>query len=214
MEFFRVKTGIPWEDRVTLAMTMPSLYFQYEPPVSASWGKQPRCIGGWLTGVQTGGKPLGRRLRFDSEYCQQINAELRGLPWPPVDDAQTETFEEADDPELVLEYEEGEGVSSFPTGEESAEEGAADGGDDQDARMEPGEDTIQEVQSFAGDVEVEDVPSTPASTIFDSNTVTESTAPSSQCQESDCGQSPEHHVAVDAEGSKDIAGSACDAESG
>ncbi|KAI8715456.1 BRCT domain-containing protein [Fusarium sp. LHS14.1] len=200
MEFFRVKTGIPWEDRVTLAMTMPSPYFQYEPP--------------------TGGKPLGRRLRFDSEYCQQINAELRGLPWPPVEEVQTETPEEVDDPEVVLDYEEGEGNASYPAIEEAAEEDAAsdedddDDGDGQDADMEPDENTTQEVQSSTGDVEVEGAPLTPVSTIFDNTTTTESTAPSSQSQESDCEQSPEHRVAMDAEGSKDVAFSTEDTESG
>ncbi|KAL2680900.1 hypothetical protein Neosp_008503 [[Neocosmospora] mangrovei] len=197
MEFFRVKTGIPWEDRVTLAMTMPSPYFQYEPP--------------------TGGKPLGRRLRFDSEYCQQINAELRGLPWPPVEETQAETPEEVDDPEVILEYEEGEGNAYFPTSEEVAEDDAAsdeDDGDGQNVDMEPDEDTTQEFQSPTGDVEVEDTPSTPVSAIFDNTAPTESTAPSSQSQESDCEQSPEHRVAVDAEGSKDVAFSTEDTESG
>lgn len=33
MDFFKKKTGIAWEDRVSLAQTMPSSYFQYEPPV-------------------------------------------------------------------------------------------------------------------------------------------------------------------------------------
>ncbi|KAM5359094.1 hypothetical protein ACJZ2D_014737 [Fusarium nematophilum] len=62
-DFFQIKTGINWEDRVTLAMTKPSPYFQYAPPED--------------------GSPVGRRLRFsDSEYCWKINAELRGLPWP------------------------------------------------------------------------------------------------------------------------------------
>lgn len=44
----------------------------------------------WL---QTGGKPIGRRLRFCYEYCLEINAQLRGLPWPPIDD--TPVTEEA-----------------------------------------------------------------------------------------------------------------------
>ena len=34
--------------------------------------------------LQTGGKPVGRRLRFDLDYCREINAQIRGLPWPPV----------------------------------------------------------------------------------------------------------------------------------
>ncbi|KAI5459893.1 hypothetical protein BGZ63DRAFT_446774 [Mariannaea sp. PMI_226] len=67
MEFFRIKTGIEWEDRVTKMSTMPSSYFQYAPPVR--------------------GKPVGRRLRFDYDYCRQVNAEMRGLPWPPVREA-------------------------------------------------------------------------------------------------------------------------------
>ncbi|WAO92845.1 BRCT domain-containing protein [Fusarium falciforme] len=197
MEFFRVKTGIPWEDRVTLAMTMPSSYFQYEPP--------------------TGGKPSGRRLRFDSEYCQQINAELRGLPWPPVEEAEVETPKEVHDSEPILEYGEGEGEASFPTGGEAGEEDAASDEDDeaeQDADMESDEDTSQEGQYAAVDVEVEDAPSTPVSAIFDSTTATESTAPPSQSQESGCEQSPKHHVSEDAEDSKDMTFSTDDAESG
>ncbi|RMJ11470.1 hypothetical protein CDV36_008867 [Fusarium kuroshium] len=197
MEFFRVKTGIPWEDRVALAMTMPSSYFQYEPP--------------------TGGKPLGRRLRFDSEYCQQINAELRGLPWPPVEETQTETPEEVDDPEVVLEYEEGEGGVSVPAGDETAEEDPTsdeDDEDEQDANMDPNDDPVQEVQSPTGDVEVEDAPLTPVSIIFDNTTATESTAPSSQNQESDYEQSPKNHVSEEAEDSKDMKFSANDTESG
>lgn len=167
--------------------------------------------------VQTGGKPLGRRLRFDSEYCQQINAELRGLPWPPVEETQAEAPEEVDDPEPILEYEEGEGDASFLSSGEAGEEDAASDEDDeaeQDTDMDPNEDTTQEVQFPTGDVEVEDSPSTPVSAIFDNTAATESTAPSSQNQESDCEQSPEHHVSVDAEDSKDMTLSTEDAESG
>ncbi|KAF5027870.1 hypothetical protein F66182_11 [Fusarium sp. NRRL 66182] len=75
MDFFKIKTGIEWPDRVTLAHTMPSSYFQYTPP--------------------TGGKPVGRRLKFDIDYCREINAGLRGLPWPPVEDS--EATKEASD---------------------------------------------------------------------------------------------------------------------
>lgn len=34
MEFFRIKTGIDWEDRVIKEKTMPTSFFQYAPPVS------------------------------------------------------------------------------------------------------------------------------------------------------------------------------------
>ncbi|UKZ82310.1 hypothetical protein TrVFT333_010096 [Trichoderma virens FT-333] len=68
MEFFRIKTGIEWQDRVIGQNTMPNSFFQYSPPI--------------------GGKPVGRRLRFCYEYCLEINAQLRGLPWPPVEDTQ------------------------------------------------------------------------------------------------------------------------------
>lgn len=98
-----------------------------------------------------------------------------------------------------------------------AEDDAAsdeDDGDGQDADMEPDETTTQEVRSSAGDVEIKDTPSTPVSVIFDNAAATESTAPSSQSQESDYEQSPEHRVAVDAEGSKDVAFSTEDTESG
>ncbi|KAF4956439.1 hypothetical protein FSARC_11575 [Fusarium sarcochroum] len=69
MDFFKKKTGIDWTDRVTLSHTMPSSYFQYSPP--------------------TGGKPVGRRLIFDIDYCREINAGLRGLPWPPVENLES-----------------------------------------------------------------------------------------------------------------------------
>lgn len=36
--------------------------------------------------MQRGGKPVGRRLRHSYEYCLEVNAGLRGLPWPPVDE--------------------------------------------------------------------------------------------------------------------------------
>ncbi|KAM4068116.1 anthranilate synthase component II [Hirsutella rhossiliensis] len=70
MGFFRVKTGIEWQDRVLREKTMSSSFFHYTPP--------------------TGGKPVGRRLRFCLDHCRQVNAEIRGLPWPPVESAVTD----------------------------------------------------------------------------------------------------------------------------
>ncbi|CAH0043291.1 unnamed protein product [Clonostachys solani] len=64
--FFQKKTGVDWEDRVVMQKTTNTEYFQYTPPA--------------------GGKPVGRRLRHSHEYCLQINAELRGLPWPPKEE--------------------------------------------------------------------------------------------------------------------------------
>ncbi|RGP70799.1 hypothetical protein FSPOR_3819 [Fusarium sporotrichioides] len=60
MDFFKKKTGIDWQDRVSLANTQPSAYFQYTPPAK--------------------GRPVGRRLRHDLDYCREINAEILGLP--------------------------------------------------------------------------------------------------------------------------------------
>lgn len=34
MDFFKIKTGIEWQDRVLKQGTMPGSYFQYTPPVS------------------------------------------------------------------------------------------------------------------------------------------------------------------------------------
>ncbi|VUC34266.1 unnamed protein product [Clonostachys rosea] len=66
MAFFQKKTGVDWEDRVIMQKTTNTEHFQYTPPA--------------------GGKPVGRRLRHSHEYCLQINAELRGLPWPPEEE--------------------------------------------------------------------------------------------------------------------------------
>ncbi|CEI68599.1 unnamed protein product [Fusarium venenatum] len=68
MDFFKKKTGIDWQDRVTLANTQPGAYFQYAPPAE--------------------GRPVGRRLRHDLDYCREINAEILGLPQPPVEDSE------------------------------------------------------------------------------------------------------------------------------
>lgn len=38
MEFFRIKTGVDWEDRVIKMETMPTSFFQYAPPVSLALG--------------------------------------------------------------------------------------------------------------------------------------------------------------------------------
>ncbi|RBR03079.1 uncharacterized protein FIESC28_11806 [Fusarium coffeatum] len=69
MDFFKKKTGIDWQDRVTLANTQPRAYFQYTPPAR--------------------GKPIGRRLRHDIDYCREINAEILGLLWPPVENPES-----------------------------------------------------------------------------------------------------------------------------
>ncbi|KAJ4264890.1 hypothetical protein NW762_005133 [Fusarium torreyae] len=96
MDFFKKKTGIDWTDRVTLAHTMPSSYFQYAPP--------------------TGGKPVGRRLTFDIDYCREINAGLRGLPWPPVENSETKEDSAESDPDTGPRNfdDEGEMVDSPP----------------------------------------------------------------------------------------------------
>jgi hypothetical protein len=34
MDFFKIKTGIEWQDRVIKQKVMPTSFFQYSPPVS------------------------------------------------------------------------------------------------------------------------------------------------------------------------------------
>lgn len=55
-----------------------------------------------LLHVQVGGKPVGRRLRHPHEYCLEINASLRGLPWPPVKDEEHPVAARNDDANEVL----------------------------------------------------------------------------------------------------------------
>jgi hypothetical protein len=47
---------------------------------------------------QAGGKPVGRRLRFNLDYCREINAQIRGLPWPPITEQATAS---GSDPECL-----------------------------------------------------------------------------------------------------------------
>ncbi|KAF4986923.1 hypothetical protein FGRMN_10618 [Fusarium graminum] len=77
MDFFKKKTGIEWQDRITFAYTGLTSMFQYTPP--------------------TEGRPVGRRLRHDLDYCREINAHIRGLPWPPVKDSEVESVSTEDD---------------------------------------------------------------------------------------------------------------------
>ncbi|KIL95272.1 hypothetical protein FAVG1_00008 [Fusarium avenaceum] len=79
MDFFKKKTGVDWLDRITYAYTGLNASFQYTPPAE--------------------GRPVGRRLRHSLDYCREINAHIRGLPWPPVKDAEVRSIptEEDDD---------------------------------------------------------------------------------------------------------------------
>ncbi|PHH75504.1 hypothetical protein CDD80_2338 [Ophiocordyceps camponoti-rufipedis] len=86
MAFFRLKTGIDWQDRVLGEKTMPPSFFSYSPPVSLE-PDEAVVVVGVAYAFQTGGKPVGRRLRFDYDYCREINAEIRGLPLPDVSSA-------------------------------------------------------------------------------------------------------------------------------
>ncbi|CAG9996503.1 unnamed protein product [Clonostachys byssicola] len=91
MAFFQKKTGVDWEDRVVMQKTTDTEYFQYTPPA--------------------GGKPVGRRLRHSHEYCLQINAELRGLPWPPKEE----------NPEGMMDVTQGGDILAIPGGSDEWE---------------------------------------------------------------------------------------------
>ncbi|CAH0022916.1 unnamed protein product [Clonostachys rhizophaga] len=91
MAFFRKKTGVDWEDRVAMQKTTNTEYFQYTPPA--------------------GGKPVGRRLRHSHDYCLQINAELRGLPWPPKEEK----------PEGMMDMTQGGDILAIPGGSDEWE---------------------------------------------------------------------------------------------
>ncbi|KAF7562688.1 hypothetical protein G7046_g1428 [Stylonectria norvegica] len=121
-EFFRIKTGIDWEDRVTNAMTTSSSFFQYSPP--------------------RGGKPVGRRLRFSYEYCREINAQLLGLPWPPPEYAEpTEQDVVNDGPALTFDESE---TNSFSETMEDCEQTSLKVEEINDAR--PDEELLNEAK--------------------------------------------------------------------
>ncbi|KAF4989590.1 hypothetical protein FDECE_14664 [Fusarium decemcellulare] len=185
MQFFRTKTGIPWEDRVTLAMTMPGSYFQYAPP--------------------TGGKPLRRRLRFDSEYCKQINAELLGLPWPPVEKKTEQDSADDAGPEdgpVIFGDEDEDKTSPHVADGQAPDEHRASTSNEGGDEMEPENMEVdQELQTPIEDVEAEgadDGPVSPVPVSFDNTSspaeTAESTAPSSQGNENGNEQPPEEHI--------------------
>ncbi|KAJ4150952.1 hypothetical protein LMH87_011679 [Akanthomyces muscarius] len=70
MNFFRIKTGIDWHDRVLLEGTTPLSAFQYCPP--------------------KGGKPVGRRLRFSYDCCVELNLEWKQQNLPQEISHETE----------------------------------------------------------------------------------------------------------------------------
>jgi hypothetical protein len=49
IDFFRIKTGIEWQDRVLGQKTMPNSFFQYSPPVSRLISEllAPQCLAGY-----------------------------------------------------------------------------------------------------------------------------------------------------------------------
>ncbi|CVL01112.1 uncharacterized protein FMAN_10293 [Fusarium mangiferae] len=136
MDFFKKKTGIAWEDRVSLAQTMPSSYFQYEPP--------------------SRGKPIGRRLKHDIEFCRNINATIRGLPLPPPEEEERQTDsaeDESDDGPRTLE-EDGEVMISPPDSPRAvAEESGIDPkefGDDTEMASPPDPEKLPgEIKSYS-----------------------------------------------------------------
>ncbi|KAM0476708.1 hypothetical protein ACHAPX_006129 [Trichoderma viride] len=78
IDFFRIKTGIEWQDRVLGQKTMPNSFFQYSPP--------------------TGGKPVGRQEAVevnDEEAAEAKNEE--------VSEAKDEEVVEAKDENAVTE---------------------------------------------------------------------------------------------------------------
>ncbi|KAG5976796.1 hypothetical protein E4U55_007240 [Claviceps digitariae] len=65
-DFFQAKTGIEWQDRVTHYGVMPSSFFMYTPP--------------------SRGKPVGRETLFSAKMSWELNAALRGIPAPSVEE--------------------------------------------------------------------------------------------------------------------------------
>ncbi|OAA71355.1 hypothetical protein ISF_01906 [Cordyceps fumosorosea ARSEF 2679] len=78
VNFFRIKAGIDWQDRVLREGTTPLSLFQYSPP--------------------TGGKPVGRRLRFSYDHCVELNLEWkrRNLPQEIDHEIENRDAEEVD----------------------------------------------------------------------------------------------------------------------
>ncbi|PNY24566.1 Uncharacterized protein TCAP_05496 [Tolypocladium capitatum] len=101
MEFFRIKTGLAWQDRVLGEKTKPGSLFQYSPP--------------------TGGKPVGRRLRFEYEYCLEVNAQLRGLSWPPVEKPAVTKMNETNGADLATASDDAESVTSSHCDDDDAD---------------------------------------------------------------------------------------------
>ncbi|KAF5716092.1 hypothetical protein FGLOB1_2705 [Fusarium globosum] len=63
------------------------------------------------------GKPIGRRLKHDIEFCRNINATIRGLPLPPPEEEERKTDsaeDESDDGPRALEEDDDEVMVSPP----------------------------------------------------------------------------------------------------
>ncbi|KAG5925321.1 hypothetical protein E4U42_004419 [Claviceps africana] len=71
--FFQAKTGIEWEDRVTHYGVMPASFFTYTPPRH--------------------GKPIGRDTLFSAKMSWELNAALRGIPDPSMEEPAEEVQE-------------------------------------------------------------------------------------------------------------------------
>ncbi|KFG82135.1 anthranilate synthase component II [Metarhizium anisopliae] len=69
--FFKLKTGIPWSERIIRQATMPAEYFQYTAP--------------------TGGKSTGRDKLWSRYFCFELNRAIRG---PSLDEIDTSEGQE------------------------------------------------------------------------------------------------------------------------
>ncbi|PMB73007.1 hypothetical protein BM221_000424 [Beauveria bassiana] len=114
LDFFRIKTGIDWQDRVLLAGTTPLSAFQYTPP--------------------TGGKPVGRRLRFSYDCCVELNLEWKQQNLPQ---------------EIVHKKDSGEAEEAVEMAEDYDRESVGHDADDSDIASNLGKDNCENKTSAA-----------------------------------------------------------------
>ncbi|KAJ4012190.1 hypothetical protein NW752_004584 [Fusarium irregulare] len=155
MDFFKKKTGIDWQDRVTLANTQPRAYFQYTPPVR--------------------GKPIGRRLRHDIDYCREINAEILGLPWPPIENPESSKDSAENDSDVgPRAFEDEDEVMASPPdstvaseSEVHAQKSEEDRGENHDQGQDQEQDSVTDPKSPEVDVEIMISPPQPSQVLAD-----------------------------------------------
>lgn len=140
---------------------------------------------------------MGRRLRHSYEYCLEINAQLRGLPWPPVEEKEDEKPRDS-----------GDAADVSPTSEDTMDNEVGSVSDNDSTQGSDGDDDIGDADdsvSSPPDDDISEEEPQPDEDVVEKEPRTGNGCPDSM--ESHTGTSPSPSPVEDCEGSHELSNS-------